>query len=166
MNKLLLSEILNGSAFGMIGKIFSFTIAQYILGKKAVYPMGIAYGYPLWFITIFVIITDISLTPFIYRLLHISSSNIKLLNLLHQKMIMKKEKFEKNKYLNLFIVNFGKLAVVGITAIPLSGGIWTGTILSYILHLKFKETMLLVTIGNSIGAMIFYLSFKGILSIV
>ncbi len=148
-----------------LGKIASLIITQYTLGKKAIYPVGLAYGYSLWFLTIFVTISDIILIPFAYRVLHISRSNIKLLNILHQKLLKKKEKLEKGKYFHLFY-NFGKLAIVGITATPFSGGVWTGTILSNVLHLEFKQTFLLVSIGSAIGAMIFYLSFTGILSII
>ena len=158
-----MSNLLN--EIGRYSAIFiSLILLHAVLGKKASFPFGIIVGLTPVFIGIIVIIYDLALMV-VVRMIFENSSRITWLERLRKKLFADHDKLRKSKWLK-FCQNLGRLGVFIITAVPFSGGLWTGSILAHILNLQRKETYILVGLGSILGCAIFVVSFMGIVKLV
>lgn len=146
--------------FQPIVVVVTLVIIQLILGKKASFPYGVLMGMSPVNIGVTVLITDIGLMFFAQALLE-NSLRLKWLKKLQQKIFISEDKLERSRWLRSF-QNLGRLGVVIATSIPLSGGIWTGLLMSKVLGLGKAESYVLVALGSTFGCAIFVVSFLGI----
>ena len=98
----------------------------------------------------------------------IFSRSIDRLSFLHN-IRSRSERFQdrmKQRKFTTALINLGWLGPLTITAIPFTGGVWSGMALSRIMGLPHKKTLFAVSLGAVIGALIFALAVLGVLSII
>jgi len=145
-------------------KILSFIGVQYLFGKKGSYPYGLLLKFNLVEITILVIICDIIQTLFLLYLLDLSFNNIKFIKKFKEKLRSSEEK-KKSKFREK-LMKWGDWGLFFIAALPYAGGAISGSIVAFSIGMKKRKAFLIITAGCILGALIFYLSFSGILMIV
>jgi uncharacterized membrane protein len=141
--------------------VVTLVFIQLILGKKASFPYGVLVGMSPVNIGVIVLIADIGLMFFAQALLE-NSLKLKWLKKLQQKIFISEDKLERSWWLRSF-QNLGRLGVVVVTSIPLSGGLWTGLLMSKVLGLGKVESYALVALGSAFGCAVFVVSFLGII---
>jgi len=146
--------------FGLILIIISLLGIQYVLGKKCSFPYGILMGLSPVFIGVLVLFSDFTLIPFALFMLE-GSQKIPWLDRWRRRLLLNEERVRQSRRLR-YAQRLGKLGIVAIVSIPLSGGVWTGVILSHLMGLKRFEEYVLIGLGSVIGCAIFVLSFIGI----
>ena len=136
-----------------------------VLGKKASFPYGLAFGFDTWEIAIFVILTDFAEIPF-YRWLVIGAfDRIKPLRWLHQKLDHRESTFAQKRFYRWFM-HAGALGVFILVIIPGAGGVQTGTLISHTLHLSVRWSNIILAIGSIIGCLVFVGGAEGFLALI
>ncbi len=146
-------------------KIGSFVSVQYLFGKKASYPYGLILGFNLFEITLLVIACDIVETAFLLQIFHFSGKKVKWLNKVHS-LLIKKETEPSRSKIREKLMRYRKFGVFFVSLLPYAGGAISGSILSYSLGLKKKESFFIIVFGCIVGAGIFYLGFSGFFAII
>ncbi len=149
----------------LVVKLGSFISVQYLFGKKASYPYGLLLGFDLFEITLLVIACDIAETAFLLQIFHFSGERVKWLNKIHSLLIKKETEPSKSK-IRERLMRYRKLGVFFVSILPYAGGAISGSILSYSLGLKKKESFFIIVLGCIVGAGIFYLGFSGFFAII
>ena len=72
----------------------------------------------------------------------------------------------KQRKLTKALINLGWLGPLTITALPFTGGVWSGMALSRVMGLSHKKTLFAVSLGAVIGCLVFALAALGVLSII
>ena len=144
-------------------KIVVFIGVQYTLGRRGSYPYGLLVKFSLIKITIIVLISDMIQTVVLLHLLEFSSEKIGWLKRLKNRLA-KKEKKETKKSFWLKLKKYRGLGLIAVAALPYGGGALTGSILAFSMKMEKKRAFLYITFGCTIGAILFYLGFAGILS--
>jgi uncharacterized membrane protein len=127
--------------------------------------LGILLDFGVWEISIIVILSEFALM-FAVDLIFVKS--IDRLSFLHR-VRSKSERFQermKERRMTSALVNLGWLGPFIITALPFTGGVWSGMALSRIMALSHKKMLLAVSCGAVIGCLIFALAALGVLSII
>ena len=137
-------------------------IIHAILGKKAAFPYGVVMGISPWTIGLVVLIYDLGLMILVRAVFDGATGRLKILQNLQNKLFMSEERLKRSRWLRTF-QNLGRAGVVIIVSTPCAGGVWSGAVLSHILKLERIESYWLMGIGSAIGALIFVLSFLGII---
>ncbi len=145
-------------------KILSFVGVQYLFGKKGSYPYGLLLKFNLIEITVLVIICDILQTLFLLYLLDLSFNNIKFLKNIKEKLKASEEK--KKSKLREKLIKWGDWGLFFIAALPYAGGAISGSIVAFSIGMNKRKAFFIIVAGCILGALIFYLSFSGILMIV
>ncbi len=125
-----------------------------IIECRGAVPMGVAFGLPWWQTALFSLIGNMIPVPFILLFIRsflkwLTESKVKFFRSvgewLHKKVDKNKGKIEKYSY-------WGVLIFVGI---PLPGtGAWTGSLISAVLGLDFKKSLVAVTGGVALAILI------------
>ncbi len=149
----------------LTAKIVSFIVVQYLFGKKASYPYGLIVGFNLIEITFLVIACDIFETAFLLQVIHFGGKKFRWMRKIHH-LLLKKETETKKSIVREKLMKYRKLGVFFISLLPYAGGAISGSILSYSLGLKRKESFFIIVSGCIVGAFIFYLSFSGFFAII
>ena len=122
---------------------------------------------PIFLVFLFIVLTNILLIFFVFYFLdnlHLVLMNFKVyekfFNLFLKKFRKKVDKFEK-KY-----DEFGFIALMIFVAVPLPGtGAWSGSLISWILGLEKKKSILYISIGIFIAGLIILFGTLGILTL-
>ena len=138
-----------------------------ILELRGGIPFAIAQGIDISTAFIFCTLANIMIIPFIFLFLdhaHRSLLNVKLYKKIFNKYIKKlrnrKEKVEKNYH------TYGILALTFFVAIPLPiTGVWTGTLIAWLINLKRYRSFLAITLGAIIAGIIVTLIASGIITV-
>ncbi len=145
--------------------IIPLLVAQYTLGKKAAFPLGLILGLNAWEIGIVVILSDFVLMVFINHMFDLSVEKFKWAMYLQERSLRIQDRLSQRKW-TAGLMKIGWLGPLAITTIPFGGGVWTGISLARVMNLSSKQTSLAVGLGVILGCLIFVLAALGILSIV
>lgn len=140
-------------------------VAQYTLGKKVAFPLGIFMGLSVLNIAIAVIICEFTLIIAVDVLFSFAFDRIKWAQWLKERLERVQERLQKRSW-TAPLVKLGWLGPLTITAMPFAGGVWTGMAFARILTLSHRTTLWVVSIGALLGCAIFALAALGILSLV
>ena len=145
--------------------IFPLLIAQYTLGKKAAFPLGLVMGLNAWEIGIIVILSDFVLMAFINHMFDLSFEKFKWAMYLQERSSRIQNRLSQRKW-TAGLMKIGWLGPLAITTVPFGGGVWTGISLARVMNLSSRQTNLVVGVGVILGCLIFVLAALGILSFV
>lgn len=145
--------------------VFSVAFAQFILGKKASFPLGLLLGMDVLEISIIIIICEFTLMAIVDFIFTWSLDRFAWSRLLKQRSEKFQEKLKTRRW-SARLIQLGWLGPLLITAIPFSGGVWTGMALARIMVLPNRKTIWAVGIGAVIGCSIFALAALGVLSFI
>lgn len=145
--------------------ISSVVIAQYTLGKKAAFPLGLVLGITAYEIAVIVLICEFILMAFIHLLFDLSLGRFSWANYLNNRFERIQDHLKQGKWTSR-LIQVGWLGPLFITSLPFSGGVWTGMALSRVMVLSNKQTLWSVGLGAVLGCSIFLLAALGILTIV
>ena len=140
-------------------------MAQYTLGKKVSFPLGLVLGVEAYEIGIIVVLSEFVLMAIINHIFNLSFENFKWALYLRERS----ERIQahlKQRTWTARLIQIGWLGPLIITAVPFAGGVWTGISLSQVMNLSNRQTLLSVGVGAILGSLIFVLASLGILSIV
>lgn len=151
--------------FPDIISILSVVVAQYTLGKKAAFPLGMVLGISAYEIAVIVVICEFGLIVFIHCLFTLSLGRFRWTQFLSDHFDRIQIHLKEGKWTSRFL-KIGWFGPLFITAVPFSGGVWTGMALSKVMNLPNKQTLWSVSVGAVIGCAIFLLAALGILTIV
>lgn len=142
--------------------IFSFL---YIVGSRVVFiPAGMALGIGKYVVLVIVFLLDILQIPFYFFIYEKGATKIKFLAALYSKLPTK-EQMERSGLLK-FARSLGSFGVVLTAAMPaFGGGMWTAVLISYLLNIDRKKSIILLAIGSLIGCLIVVYGFEGILGL-
>ncbi|MCB0282585.1 MAG: small multi-drug export protein [Calditrichaeota bacterium] len=160
--------LIYSDAFEVFYKTFlnysALIITQFILGKKASFLYALLFKMNLYIVSLVIIMCDLVLMLFVARLLSVTTKHVFPFTLLQREAVNREDKLKKSK-LVARILKIGKLSPLIITAIPFSGGVWSGMLLSRILKLADKDAYWQVAIGSVIGCYIFLLAAMGLINL-
>ncbi len=145
--------------------IIPLLVAQYTLGKKAAFPLGLFMGLTAWEVGFIVILSDFVLMAFLIRIFNLSFEKFQWAIYLQERSRRIQERLGNRKW-TAGLMKIGWLGPLAITTIPFGGGVWTGLSLARVMNLSSKQTMVAVGVGVILGCLIFVLAALGILSIV
>ena len=149
------------SFFYYIVKITGLIAIQIALGKKGSYPYGIMLGLNLYWVTVIVIITDLSLMIFVDRMIDVTQGHFALPKIV-RKRVNRLYKWLLESVWGKRLQQLGKLGTLSLTATPFIGGVWSGIALAHILVLTRRSTLTLITFGTFIGCGIFLFASESI----
>ena len=145
--------------------IFSVLIAQYTLGKKVAFPLGLVIGLSVYEIGIVVVLSEFVLMVVINHIFDLSFEKFKWAMYLRNRSERIQTHLNKGKW-TARLMRIGWLGPLAITALPFSGGVWTGTSLARVMNLSNRQTLWAVGVGAVLGCLIFVLASLGILNMV
>jgi uncharacterized membrane protein len=134
---------------------------QFVFGKKASFPYGILMGLKPVPIGAVVLACDLALIPLALAALQ-GALKIRWLPWWNRQLGLSEARLNRSHF-SRYLQSLGKLGLVLVVSIPLSGGVWTGTVISRLLGLKRSENYLYIGLGSLIGCAIFVLSFIGVI---
>lgn len=139
-------------------------VTQFLLGKKGSFVYALLFNMNLYIVSIVIIISDIILMFLVGGLFKITVKHVFPFTLLQRNAKTRESRIKESK-LTAKVLKFGRLGPMIITAIPFSGGVWSGILVSKILKLSNKETYWQVSVGSVIGCLIFLLAALGFIEI-
>lgn len=139
-------------------------ITQFILGKKASFLYALLFKMNLYIVSLVIILCDLVLMFLVARLFRVTTKHVFPFTLLQREAVNREDKLKKSKFAGR-ILKIGRFSPLIITAIPFSGGVWSGMLLSGILKLADKEAYWQVAIGSVIGCYIFLLAALGLINL-
>ena len=145
--------------------VFPLLVAQYTLGKKAAFPLGLIMGLNAWEIGIIVIISDFVLMAFINHLFDLSFEKFRWARYLQKRSSRIQDRLNQRRWTS-GLMKIGWLGPLIMTTIPFGGGVWTGISLARVMNLSSRQSSLAVGVGVILGCLIFVLAALGFLSIV
>lgn len=145
--------------------IIPLLIAQYTLGKKAAFPLGLIMGLNAWEIGIIVILSDFVLMAFINHIFDMSFEKFKWAIYLRERTQRIQDRLNQGKW-TAGLMKIGWLGPLIMTTVPFGGGVWTGLSLARVMNLSGRQSSWAVGTGVILGCLIFVLAALGILSIV
>jgi len=145
--------------------IFPLLLAQYTLGKKAAFPLGLVLGLNAWEIGIVVILSDFILMTGLNFMFDLSFEKLRWARYLKDRIERGQNRLSNRKWLS-GLLKVGWLGPLVITSTPFAGGVWTGISLARVMNLSKRQTNLAVGMGVILGCLVFVLASLGILSIV
>lgn len=116
-------------------------------------------------ITVIVLICEFALMAFVHRLFDLSLKQFRWASYLTERFEKIQAHLKRGKWTSR-LVQIGWLGPLFITALPFSGGVWTGMALSRVMTLSNRRTMWAVGSGAVLGCTLFLLAALGILTIV
>ena len=122
-------------------------------------------GISAYEIAIIVVICEFILIAFIHILFDLSVERFRWANFLNDRFKNMQIHLRQGNWTSR-LVQIGWLGPLLITAIPFSGGVWTGMALSRVMTLSNKQTFWSVGIGAVLGCAIFLLAALGVLTII
>ncbi|MCF7840836.1 MAG: small multi-drug export protein, partial [Candidatus Marinimicrobia bacterium] len=134
--------------------IVSIVVAQFLLGKKASFPLGLVLGFSAWAIATIVIVCDLVLMFILLNLFAVSISRLKWMRLVRRRFEWAQEWLAEGRWTRK-LIPVGWLGVVAITAIPLAGGVWSGVALSRTMAMTRNQSIITITLGIMLGCAIF-----------
>lgn len=140
-------------------------MAQYTLGKKVAFPLGLVIGLSAYEIGIVVVLSEFVLMAIINHIFDLSFEKFKWAIYLRERSESIQARLNKRKW-TAWLMSVGWLGPLAITALPFGGGVWTGTSLARVMNLSNRQTMLAVGMGAVLGCLIFVLAALGILTVV
>ncbi|MBT3227744.1 MAG: small multi-drug export protein [Candidatus Marinimicrobia bacterium] len=145
--------------------IIPLLVAQYTLGKKAAFPLGLIMGLNAWEIGIIVILSDFVLMVIINHMFDLSFEKFKWAMYLRERSTRIQARLSKRNW-TAGLMKIGWLGPLIMTTIPFGGGVWTGISLARVMNLSSRQSTFAVGVGVILGCLIFILAALGILSIV
>lgn len=145
--------------------ILSLLVAQYTLGKKAAFPLGIVMGLTAWEVGIVVILSDFALMAGLNYIFDLTFQNFKWAEYLKHRIERGQKRLSSRKWIS-GLTKVGWLGPLLITSTPFAGGVWTGISLARIMNLSRRQTNLSVGIGVILGCLVFVLAAIGVLDII
>jgi len=122
-------------------------------------------GISVYEIAVIVIICEFVLIAFVHLLFDLSSERFRWASYLNDRFKNMQIRLKQRSWTSR-LVQIGWLAPLLITAIPFSGGVWTGLALSRVMDLSNKQAFWSVSIGTVFGCGIFLLTALGVLTII
>ncbi|OIN97539.1 hypothetical protein AUJ66_02920 [Candidatus Desantisbacteria bacterium CG1_02_38_46] len=122
---------------------YGLFLLLYIFGSRIIFiPAGMAFGVGKYVILFLVFFLDILQIPFYFYIYEKGASKIKFLS-----------KMESSKLLK-FAQSLGSFGVVLVAAMPaFGGGMWSSVLISFLLGLDRKKSILLLALGSLLGCM-------------
>ena len=145
--------------------ILSIVVAQFLLGKKAAFPLGLVLGYSAYDVALIVIICDLSLMWVVYEIFVVSVSKLRWAKYVRNRFESAQKWLATGRWTRK-LIPVGWLGVVAVTATPFAGGVWTGVALSRTLAMTQKQTLWAVGLGSVIGCGIFLFAALGVMHLV
>lgn len=145
--------------------IVSIVVAQFLLGKKASFPLGLVLGYSAWSIAIIVILCDMVLMFLLIDLFAIPLSRMKWMRFVRKRFEWAQQWLAEGRWTRK-LIPVGWLGVVAITAIPLAGGVWSGVALSRTMAMTRNQSLITITLGIILGCAIFLFAALGVMHVV
>lgn len=145
--------------------ILSVVTAQFTLGKKTAFPLGLVMGLNAYQIGVVVLLCEVALMSAIMYLIEKSTGKFKWTHFLKDRSERVQSNMENRKWIAR-LMRIGWLAPLVITAIPFMGGVWSGMALSRIMGLSIKQSLWSVGVGAVFGCLVFVLASLGVLSLV
>lgn len=145
--------------------IVSIVVAQFLLGKKAAFPLGLVLGYSAWGIAVIVIICDLILMFVLLDLFTLTLSNFKWMQLVRRRFEWAQQWLAEGRWTRK-LVPVGWLGVVAITTIPFAGGVWSGVALSRTMTMTRNQSVVTITLGIILGCAVFLLAALGVMHMV
>ncbi len=116
-------------------------------------------------ITVIVLICEFVLMAFVHCLFDLSFRRFRWANYLNERLEKMQIHLKQGKWTSR-LLQIGWLGPLFITALPFSGGVWTGMALSHVMTFSNRQTLWSVGAGAILGCLIFLLAALGILTIV
>ncbi|NQV15624.1 small multi-drug export protein [bacterium] len=145
--------------------IISVLITQYMLGKKAAFPLGLVLGLTAYQIGVVVVISEFVLMAIVNHIFDLSYDRFRWAIYLRERSERIQVHLKKGKWSSR-LLRIGWMGPLTVTALPFAGGVWSGMALARLMVLSSRQTMWSVGIGAVLGCLIFVLAAIGILSIV
>ncbi len=140
-------------------------LAQYTLGKKAAFPLGLFMGLSVLNISLAVILCEFTLMVAVDFIFELSFDKFRWARYLKDWSERVQAHLQKGRWTSK-LLKLGWLGPMTITAMPFAGGVWTGMALARALSLPRRTTIWVVGIGAILGCGIFALAALGILTLV
>ncbi len=132
-------------------------------GRKAAFPYGLFAGLTPVTVGIIAIFCDLLMVFLVTGILNGSMQN-KTIRKFWSNVDSKQDKLRESKYFS-WLYQLGRLGVVISIALPMTGGVWTGTTLSKILGINRSETYFYIFLGSFAGSVLFVLSCFGLVNL-
>ncbi len=127
--------------------------------------MGLVLGITAYEIAVIVLICEFVLMAFVHQLFEHSLAHFRWTHYLTERFERMQVHLKQGKWTSR-LIRIGWLGPLFITALPFSGGVWTGMALSRVMTLSTRQTLWAVGVGAIFGCCIFLLAALGILTIV
>lgn len=144
---------------------YGLFLLLYIFGSRIVFiPAGMALGMGKYVILFTVFLLDVLQIPLYFYIYEKGTSKIKFLSYLFSKL-PSKEKVENYRFLK-FARSLGGFGVVLVAAMPsFGGGMWSSVLLSFLLGLDRKKSILLLALGSLLGCIIVIYGLEGLIDL-
>ena len=140
-------------------------VAQFLLGKKASFPLGLVLGFSAWTIAGIVIVCDLVLMFLLLNLFTLSISHMKWFQLVRKRFEWAQHWLAEGRWTRN-LIPVGWLGVVAITTIPLAGGVWSGVALSRTMAMTRNQSLIAITLGIILGCAVFLFAALGVMHVV
>ena len=145
--------------------ILSVVTAQFTLGKKTAFPLGLVMGLSAYEIGVVVLLCEVVLMSVILYMIEYSADRFRLTCYLRNRSEKVQTNMEERVWVSR-LMKIGWLAPLVITAVPFMGGVWSGMALSKVMGLSLRKSLWSVGMGAVVGCAIFVLTALGVLSLV
>lgn len=142
--------------------VFVIACCPFIEVKGSI-PLGAIAGLRVWESTFWAYWGSMLPVPFILigftyflKLLRTWPKTVDFANKLEEKIYAKRDLIDHYGYLGLF----------AFVALPIPGtGVWSGSLVASLLHLKYLSSLLLIGLGNALGTLFIYMLTYGVSSL-
>ncbi|MCK5833591.1 small multi-drug export protein [bacterium] len=136
---------------------------HFAMGKKLSFPYGLAVGFSVWEIGALVLIVDFTEIPLFRWILTGACDRVGPLRWLHENLDHRESALSKKRFYRWFL-HAGQLGILLLVAIPGAGGVTIGTLITHLLHMPKKQSVLIIAAGSVVGCMLFVVGIEGILA--
>ena len=138
-------------------------VAQFTLGKKAAFPLGLVMGLSVWSIALIIILCDLFLMAVVDWLYTHSVDRFPWTQSILARSRRIQDRLMEGGW-SQRLLKLGWMAPLVITSTPFAGGVWTGMAMARLLHLSHTKTLFSVGLGVIVGCGIFALAALGLTS--
>jgi len=141
--------------------IISFIGTQLVGGRKVSIPWGVAQGMGFFPVVFLSFALDLIFVPIVYFLYGSVFFRRGFIAKIRRFIIGRQERSKGGKIFKWF-KHLGKTGVALAPAIPFTGGINLSIPLAYMLNLRHRDGILLISLGNLLGCLLIALLSKGL----
>lgn len=145
--------------------LLSVLASQFLVGKKASFPVGLLMGWNAYTIAGVVLLSDLFLMFVVEWLFRTSTDKLAGRTYIRDRIERIQTRLENSNW-DRGLIAAGWVGTMIITALPFMGGVWTGVAMARITMLSRSQTLIAVGVGAAIGCAIFMGAALGVMHLV